>query len=374
MAKPFDGSVPILRAGNIRDELDLESGLVHVDLRHVSQDQFLRENDIVICTSSGSASIVGKTAFLNRAWTGSVGAFNAIIRPNEKVSSRYLFHYLRSDRFRRWTQQSSGVNIKNIRKSELEGHGIPLPSMEEQNRIAAILDYADRLRSLREQAIGKLDELAQSLFLEMFGDPVTNPKGWERVDAVFVFAAKPTIGTIAPANGRGNRVVRVGQLGTRYVDVEACDRVELGESERRRYTLMKEDILIARAIGSSSHLGKASIFSPVAERVLFDSHVMRLRLDPEICDPYWFYAFISSDSGKDMLRRQGGATAVQYNINTKQVNSLRFPLPPLGMQLKFRRILNSIVAAHTKMDDETLRLRSLMRSLAHRAFRGELST
>ncbi len=77
-----------------------------------------------------------------------------------------------------WTRKSLGANIKNIRKSELEQFKLPLPSLEEQKRIAAILDKADSLRRKRQQALQLADDFLRATFLDLFGDPVTNPKGW----------------------------------------------------------------------------------------------------------------------------------------------------------------------------------------------------
>jgi type I restriction enzyme, S subunit len=126
---------------------------------------------------SGSAEIVGKTAFADQDWNGSFGAFCAVVRPKPgKSSARYLFHYLQTPKFRDWTRNSSGVGIKNIRKSELDSYEVPFPSLDEQRRIAAILDKADAIRRKRGQALALADSFIRSMFLEMFGDPVVNSK------------------------------------------------------------------------------------------------------------------------------------------------------------------------------------------------------
>lgn len=181
VSQPRDGYTPVLRAGNIQGHLILDDDLVYVPERMVSDKQRLRRGDIVMCTSSGSAEIVGKTGFTDRDWNGSFGAFCAVVRPKAgKCHPRYLFHYLQSPKFRDWTRNSSGVGIKNIRKSELDAVEIPFPSPDEQRRIAAILDKADAIRRKREQALTLADDFLRSVFLEMFGDPVTNPLGFSQ--------------------------------------------------------------------------------------------------------------------------------------------------------------------------------------------------
>lgn len=169
---PGQGVLPILRAGNIAGELDTEQDLVFLAERFVSDDQLLRLNDIVMCTSSGSADIVGKSAILRHPWMGSFGAFCAGVRANGALADpNFISHFLKSPIFRNWTRRSAGVGIKNIRSSALKEFEISLPPLDEQKRIAAILDKADQLRRLRRRAIERLDTLAQSIFHDMFGDP-----------------------------------------------------------------------------------------------------------------------------------------------------------------------------------------------------------
>ena len=100
---PVPGYLPILRAGNISDVLNFIDDLVFVPQSYVEGPQLLRRGDIVMCTSSGSASVVGKSAIVDRDWNGSFGAFCATIRPNpNKVNSSYLANFLKDKRFRNW--------------------------------------------------------------------------------------------------------------------------------------------------------------------------------------------------------------------------------------------------------------------------------
>ena len=176
-AQSIVGFLPVLRANNIQDSLQLDHDLIYVPRKKVAQKQMIRRGDIVICTSSGSSGVVGKTAFAERDWEGSFGAFCAGIRANQKkCDPNYLYYYLRSPVFRSWTQRSSGANIKNIRKSELDLFKIPLPPLKEQHRIAAVLNKTESIRRKQKQALTLVHDLLKSVFLEMFGSPLTNSK------------------------------------------------------------------------------------------------------------------------------------------------------------------------------------------------------
>jgi type I restriction enzyme S subunit len=146
-------SIPILRAGNIQDTLLINSDLVYVPSELVSKEQRMKVGDLAICMSSGSPTIVGKTAYLDTNWIGSVGAFCAIIRFNEKFNHRFGSYWFRSPAFLEWRDTNAkGANIQNLRRTELEKLAVPVPPLAEQDRIVKLLDEADELRKLRAQA------------------------------------------------------------------------------------------------------------------------------------------------------------------------------------------------------------------------------
>jgi len=174
-----DGFLPVLRAGNIGERLETERDLVWIPKHLVSDRQHLRKDDIVMCTSSGSALVVGKTAIAEGDFDGSWGAFNAVLRPTSAVVPRFLYYWLQSGEFKSWRdRQAKGANIQNIRYSDLSNLAVPLPAKSEQSRIVELLNEADRLRRLRREADSKAARILPALFLKMLGDPATNPMGW----------------------------------------------------------------------------------------------------------------------------------------------------------------------------------------------------
>ena len=270
------------------------------------------------------------------------------------------------------TSRCSGANLPRLAPKQLASFQIPLPPLAEQKRIAGILDAADALRAKRREALAQLDTLLQSTFLDMFGDPVTNPMGWTKVRSGELFLLPPKIGTITPAAGRGYLVVRVGEVGESRIAFERCGRVEISEKDFAKFRLERGDTVIARAIGSKNHLGKASFFAGFDEATVIDSHVMRLRPDPIKCDGLWFYSLISSDQGKVLLQQTGGATAVQFNINAKQASSVQVALPPLDLQHHFAAIVESVEQHKASQRAHLAELDTLFASLQSRAFRGDL--
>lgn len=170
-----EGHVPILRAGNIGDELTLDDDLVWVPPARVGEEQMLQVGDLAICMSSGSPAVVGKTAQLREEWRGSVGAFCGIIRPRTAVHAGYLGHWFRSEDFRAWRdEQARGANIQNLRFSELGELEIPLPPLAEQERIAGLLTEqlgaVERARAAAAERLAAAEALPAALLREVFGD------------------------------------------------------------------------------------------------------------------------------------------------------------------------------------------------------------
>lgn len=135
-----DDLIPILRATNISGELDF-TGLIYVPDRFVRAEQMIRVGDVVVATSSGSRSVVGKAAAVRQAWEGSFGAFCMVVRPGDGLVPAYLAHYMQSRAYRHEVSRlAAGIGIHNLRRSHLEELRIPVPPLTEQARIAAALD------------------------------------------------------------------------------------------------------------------------------------------------------------------------------------------------------------------------------------------
>ncbi len=178
--EPRAGYVPVLRANNITDDGLFLNDLVYVPQSRVSKQQMLKVGDVVIAASSGSLSVVGKAAPVTHPIKAAFGAFCKVLRPNDRVFHRYFFQYFRTAYYRRKVSSlAAGANINNLRNEHLNTLDFPLPEdIEEQKRIAAILDKADDIRRKRRQSLALTNDFLRSVFLDMFGDPVTNPKGW----------------------------------------------------------------------------------------------------------------------------------------------------------------------------------------------------
>lgn len=173
-----DNSVILLRANNIQDGKIVLDDVLYVSKSKVNASQYLRRGDILVCTSSGSKELVGKAASVDEDLPAVFGAFCKVVRPKIECC-KYVGHFFQSPYYRNYiSAASAGANINNLRNEHIADLHIPLPPLDKQRKIAAVLDKVSSLIVKRKQQLDKLDELVKSRFIEMFGDINVNDKGW----------------------------------------------------------------------------------------------------------------------------------------------------------------------------------------------------
>lgn len=371
---PREGLMPVLRAGNIADELDVNNDLVFVDQDKISPKQVLQESDIVVCMSSGSASVIGKSAILRSDWNGSFGAFLATVRPDpRRTDPAYVSHFFRSPVFRRWASGSSGIAIKNIRASDLKKFLIPLPPLEEQKRIAAILDQADTMRRLRKRAIDRLDNLGQAIFHEMFGAFENDLGGW-RVARIEEVIEDAKIGLVRGSKDMSEEFpipyLRMDSIetggGLRLSDLK---RVNASAKELKDYALKKGDFLF-NTRNSRELVGKTAVVWEGFDGV-YNNNILRCRFADDMTGAF-LDAFLRTQNGKRLLEAVKSGTTSVFAIYQKSFMALTVPCPPRDLQQKFSDRLEMIAFERRKLEVSLTSMSALFSSLQNRAFKGEL--
>jgi type I restriction enzyme S subunit len=369
------GAIPCFRTKNIQNKLDLRD-LIFIPRRFARRtEQMLQAGDTLISTAN-SKEMVGKCSFISKLpFEATLGGFITAVRPHKHlVNPGYLYNWLNSPDVRITLRQTARqtTNIANLPLSQVAKLKIPLPPIPEQMRIVTILDAAEELRSLREKADQRTSYLIPALFHEMFGDPATNPKGWPIVRVRDVMTSCE-YGTSTKGNeeGKGVPVLRMGNITTEgNLDLSDLKHVELSEAEREKYRLQEGDILFNRT-NSRVLVGKTGMwdgrFAAVAA-----SYFIRLRFNDEKEHPQHFTTFMNLPKMKRELAGIARGAVGQANINGKELQNIRFPLPPISLQRKFADRVAEIRATEAQQAESCRRLDNLFQSLLHRAFRGDL--
>jgi type I restriction enzyme, S subunit len=313
---------------------------------------------------------IGKMAVAGRRLHHNEAIAALPIKRRDLVTPEFLYFAMKSATHE--TGANHAVLGKVLNKAKVSAIQVPVPPLDEQRRIVDILNHAASIRRLREQAKAKTKELIPALFLDMFGDPVTNPKQWpiERIDRLY--ERKPNYGTMIRPSAESNAWldIRVANIQGGRLDLSDRKYVDLPRSDADRHSLRDGDLILARAIGSREHLGKCVVVCPGKERWAFDSHLMRVRFDRSRVQPKFASALLSHFRGRSLFLRRVRQSAVQFNINTREFGSIELPLPPLELQDDFAERVADIQATIDQMDRAAAAAEQLQAALMARLFDG----
>lgn len=366
---PDRGLVPVLRAGNIQGELLLNDDLLFVPEKKISVKQKLRAGDIVMCTSSGSVDVIGKSAFLENDWNGAFGAFCAAIRANSRAClPRYLFHYLQTPMFRDWTKNSSGANIKNIRKSELNRVSVPLQSINEQRRIAGILDKADAIRRKRKGMLALANDIINAVFLERFDNPVSNSKEFpvEPIRNMGDVVTGNTPPRKDPANfGPGIEWIKSDNIRTQHHIVTVAKET-LSEKGRMIARIAPAGATLVTCIaGSPNSIGNAALTD---REVAFNQQINAVVPGSDV-DPSFLYGQFCI--AKQLVQRES-TNSMKGMVSKGKFQEIEFICPPKREQREFGLFFDRMMAIIEELNTASDSSEALFNSLSQRAFRGEL--
>jgi type I restriction enzyme S subunit len=299
-----------------------------------------------------------------------------VLRPTERVDGGYLFHLLREPYVRRAgkTKMKGAAGQRRVPAEFFASLEIPLPPLEEQKRIARILDEADALRAKRRESIEQLDALLQSIFLDMFGDPVKNPKGWEVSALGDLIVDGPQNGLYRPSSdyGEGTRILRIDGFYDGKMKVEtSLKRVRIPDAEIDKYALQPGDVVVNR-VNSREYLGKSALVPPLSEPVVYESNMMRFRIDQDEVHPRFVVQCLQTDHVKRQVLNACKDAVNQSSINQTDVRALRLYVPPIDEQLRFVRAVTGIESLSEPLARHLTELDRLFASLQQRAFAGEL--
>jgi type I restriction enzyme S subunit len=292
------------------------------------------------------------------------------IRPGKQIDKRFLLHFLRLPENVAWASgRATGVNLPRLSPSELADLSIPLPPLDEQRQIAAILDKADALRQKRKRAIALLESLRQSIFLEMFGDL----GGYRRVPLSDVIA-DGRIGLVRSSlefgPGQPTPYVRMDAIRRENrLDLAGVQGTTVTSEELELYELRSGDFLF-NTRNSRELVGKSAVFRGPSGMV-YNNNILRLRFSPRLL-PEFLVAYLRTAEGQQKLEERKAGTTSVFAIYQKSIAALPIPLPPVGVQMKYR---DRVGVAERWRSDASInlgRLNTLFSSLQHRAFSGQL--
>ena len=302
--------------------------------------------------------IIGKTWVNNHAH---------VLRA-KKVDVDYLKHVLKNMDLMPYV---NGATRLKLTKSSAEKIKIPLPPLAEQKRIAAILDKAAEIKSKREQAIAKLNELAQSTFMEMFGDPISNEKKWQQEKLASLVKGKYGVkaGPFGSALKKEEYVERGYKIYGQEQVIAGSMTIGAYYISREKYkqlsscSIEEGDVLVS-LVGS---FGKVLVVPQVFEEGIINPRLLKISPDKAKILPHFLSEFLKNEQVQEKLKSNahGGTMGI---LNAGLLKDLELIVPPISLQEKFITLREKFKSRAKKMHESDKALRQLLNSLQHQAF------
>lgn len=368
----WDGNIPWVTLVDVRNKY------VETTTRRISLSG--------LKNSSATVLPVGTVLFSSRATIGNVSiakielatnqGFKNFICDENKLIPEYLYYFLNYEA-KRIEASCPGTTYKEISKSKIGKYTIPLPSLDDQKRIVEILGQSDALRQRRKQSIEFLDDYLKSVFLEMFGDPQVNPKGFPLVK-LQEFYVDLKNGTKCGPFGSALKKEEFVDDGVPVWNMDNISmsgqmlmpfRMWITEEKYRSleaYSVLEGDVLISRA----GTVGKMCVVRNSNHKSIISTNLIRVRFGNRLL-PLYFVSLMTYCKGR-VGRLKTGADGAFTHMNTGVLDALTFPYPPLGLQKDFAAMADKVESLKQKMFAQSEQLEKEFQSLMQKAFKGEL--
>lgn len=352
---------------------DIQNGIVdwesvpwcECDKRSASQAR-LKAGDIVFARTGATT---GKSFLIRQCPANAVFASYLIrVRVGASAEPGFVSHFFQTPMY--WAQiakSARGVAQPGVNATTLKDIEIPLPPLAEQRRIAKVLDRAESLRSKRCAALAQLDSLTQSVFLDLFGDPIRNPKGWDTLSFESQIESV-RYGTGSPPDyvDEGIPFIRATNIKGGRVLTKDLKRISLADAKRiSKCQVSAGDLIVVR---SGVNTGDAAVVPQELDGA-YAAYDLIVRLNHSSAVFYNF--LINSPQGKTMLSRLT-RRAAQAHLNADQLRRIEFIAPPAELRREFARRVRAVEKLKRAQGNSLSEMNALFSSLQHRAFRGEL--
>jgi type I restriction enzyme S subunit len=327
----------------------------------------------ILFNNTNSVELVGKSAVVSTALEASFSNHMTRVRIDRRhAEPGYVHAFLRhlygrrffQDRATRWVSQAA------FGTSQLKALEVPLPPLDEQRRIVGLLDRAAEIRRRADAARAKARAIIPALFLDTFGDPATNPKGWPTAElgrhadvqgGVQVSAKRAALPVELP-------YLRVANVMRGRLDLTEIKMIRVTASEALRTNLVPGDVLVVEGHGNPNEIGRAAVWDGSITTCTHQNHLIRVRPGLGSLTPEYVETFLNSDVGRRILIHNGKTTSGLNTISTRNVKEVRIPLPPTGLQSVFAEQIQRIEALARHLDAAAAKAEAMAAGLSAEVF------
>lgn len=365
--------IPFIRTVNVRPTgLDLSDVAFVSPQSHARMKRSqLKANDLLLSI----AGTLGRCCVVPaEAVPANINQDVALVRiERDDVKLEYVLAALRSTAVARQIDRvGRGAGRIHLNLQQVRALSFPLPPIADQRRIAALLDKADAIRRKRQQTIRLADALLRSAFLDMFGDPVTNPRAYPvgRLGDIATIVSGVTKGRkLDPTRVVSVPYMRVANVQDGHLLLSDVKEIEALPEEIARYRLETGDVLLTEG-GDPDKLGRGAVWRGDIDPCIHQNHIFRVRANASTLLPDFLSAQLGSTRGKRYFARAAKQTTGIASINMTQLSAFPVLVPPLGAQAAYGAFVERFLEFERRLHDRHAACDGLCASLAQEAFEG----
>ena len=320
-----------IKIGDTSDSMYITSTAQKIIPEGMKKSRYVKPGDFLLSNSMsfGRPYILKIDGCIHDGWL--------VLRDNSNLfDKRFLYYYLSSpSTYQKFKMMAVGGVVNNLNSEMVRGVEIPVPTIDEQIEIANILDRVNGVIANRKQQLANLDELVKARFVELFGDPELNPKGFKTV-LLSEIAEYYNGLTYSPDNVSENGTIVLRSSNIQNSQLNFDDTVRVSCNIRDKLLVKNNDILMCSRNGSARLVGKVALIKNIYEPMSFGAFMMIIRSE--------YYSYLMTYFQMDAFRRQitTGATTTINQITGNMLNKIRLPLPEMEDIKQFETFVEQI--------------------------------
>ena len=334
-------------------------------------DGFDFDGDFLVFGTGGSASMHNPSGKFSTSTDCLIAKIN-----NNQILTKYVYYYI-SANMHLLNAGFKGAGLKHISKKYIQSIEINYPNdIEIQKKIVAILEKAERLKEWRKEADELTDEFLKSTFLEMFGDPVTNTKGFKTQKLGDISDVKSGLTLNGQRRANKNNLhpyLRVANVFRNKLDLSEIKYIHVSDSEINKFLLKKNDVLIVEGHGNIEEIGRAAVWNEDIPNCVHQNHIIRARLDEKHMHAHFLTYFLNIYGNFGYFPSKSRTTSGLNTISTNKVRKAEILSPPIALQQKFASIVQHVEQLREHQSQSRQHIDDLFNVLMQKAFKGELN-
>ena len=375
----------MIRATNVKRGRISAEGLIRIKREAIPESRraFLKPGDIIVVRSG---AYTGDVAMITKEWDGSVAGYDLVVSPVEEVNPTFCSFNLLGDAVQAYfSAQSARSAQPHLNRHQLESAEIPLPPLDEQRKIAGVLELVQRAMEQHKRLVALTTELKKALLHQLFsqglhGEPQKQteiglmPQTWDVVELGDVIAQSPKNGLYKhnDSYGSGTFILRINDFSNDGDEViTASNRVAIDPTETALYALREGDMVTNR-VNSLSHLGKTALIGRLIEPMVFESNMMRFRVDENRAVPSYVLRVLNSPICKKQFLGSAKRAVGQASISQGNLKAIRLPFPPMVEQQEMVNIFDTVIRKNQVHQRKHGALAALFRTLLHQLMTARL--